>query len=129
MSEEPTILQRVVRAAQREKLENTLLLQIRAAGLPEPEREHRFCPHRRWRFDFSWREHLIACECEGGVFSGGRHTRGKGFSNDCEKYNYAAVIGWRVFRFTGDMIDSGRALWFLETVLKEEEEVESPLME
>lgn len=34
--------------------EETLLLQLRALKLPAPEREYRFHPGRRWRFDFAW---------------------------------------------------------------------------
>ena len=41
---------------------------------------------------------MIAVEIEGGVWIGGRHTRGKGFLRDIEKYNEAAAMGWRVFR-------------------------------
>jgi len=111
MSEE---IGKAIRKAERERWETTLLLQIRAAGLPEPDREVRFCPHRRWRLDFAWKDSLIAVECEGGIWSKGRHVRGKGFADDCEKYAMAALIGYRVFRFTGPMIESGRALWFLE---------------
>ena len=115
-------LSQEIRKAERQRLENMLLLHIRVAGLPEPDREFRFCPGRRYRFDFAWTEELIAAECEGGVWTAGRHVRGKGFSDDCEKYAMAAAIGWRVFRFTAEMIESGRALWFLETALKEDED-------
>lgn len=44
---------------------------------------------------------MIAIELEGGIWSGGRHTRGKGFEGDCDKYNEAALAGWTVFRLTG----------------------------
>lgn len=62
-------------------------------------REYRFDPTRYWKFDFADKQHMIAVEIEGGVFSQGRHTRGKGFVNDCEKYNAATIQGWRVVRF------------------------------
>jgi very-short-patch-repair endonuclease len=55
---------------------------------------------RKWRFDYAILDHKIAIEIEGGVWIGGRHTRGSGFVKDMEKYNKAAVIGWRVLRFT-----------------------------
>jgi hypothetical protein len=66
--------------------------------MPEPEREYRFAPPRRWRFDYAWPLHRVALEVEGGAFAGGRHTRGAGFRNDLEKYNTATAAGWRVFR-------------------------------
>ena len=90
--------------------EETLALHIRAAGLPEPVREFRFHPQRRWRFDFAWPALKVAAEVEGGTWAGGRHTRGSGFEGDCRKYNAAVIDGWRVLRFTGAMIDSGEAL-------------------
>jgi very-short-patch-repair endonuclease len=70
----------------------------RERGLPEPVTEHRFAPPRRWRFDFSWPDAKIALEVEGGIWSGGRHTRGAGFVGDMAKYNHAARLGWRVLR-------------------------------
>jgi len=72
-------------------------------GQPLTE-ELQFHPERRWRFDFAHQETKTAIEIEGGVFSGGRHTRGKGFSDDCEKYNAADALGWRIQRLTPDMI-------------------------
>jgi hypothetical protein len=33
--------------------------QIRVAGLPEPVRELKFHPVRRWRADFAWPDHPI----------------------------------------------------------------------
>jgi len=73
--------------------------------LPEPEREYRFAPPRRFRFDFAWPDKLIAVELEGGVWSRGRHVRGKGYESDCEKYNLAQSLGWSVYRFTAGMLD------------------------
>jgi len=68
--------------------------------LPIPEPEYRFCPERKWRFDYAFIEQKIAIECEGGVWSRGRHTRPSGFIKDMEKYNRAALLGWRVLRYT-----------------------------
>lgn len=64
------------------------------------EREYRFAPPRRWRFDFAHVMAHVAVELEGGIFSGGRHTRGYGYQADAEKYNHAAAMGWMVFRLT-----------------------------
>ncbi len=98
--------------------EETLALHIRASRLPIPVREFKFHPVRKWRFDFAYPEKLIAIEVEGGVWSGGRHTRGKGFSEDCVKYNQASLLGWRILRFTPDMISSGEAIKTMEDILK-----------
>lgn len=94
-------------------LEDKLLFQIRAAGLPKPELEFRFCS-RRWRLDMAWPEKMIACEVEGGIWTNGRHSRGKGFENDCYKYAEALLLGWQVLRVTTDMIKKGEALQYLE---------------
>ena len=99
-------------------LEETLSLQLRAVGL-HPEREHRFHPPRRWRFDFAFTDKKLAIEAEGGIFSRGRHVRGAGFAKDCEKYNAANLDGWRVLRFTADQIKSGQALAQIKAALAE----------
>ena len=80
------------------------------AGLPEPEREYRFYPPRKWRLDLAWPPQMIAVEIEGGVWIGGRHVRGVGFEKDLEKYNTAATWGWRLLRYTPAMVEDGRAL-------------------
>lgn len=60
--------------------------------------EAKFFPGRQWRLDFYLSESRVAVEIEGGVWSGGRHTRGSGFAEDIEKYNAALFIGIRVYR-------------------------------
>ncbi len=100
------------------ELEDRLLWQIKVSGLPEPEREYRFANPRLWRFDFAWPDYRLAVECEGGIWAGGRHTRGAGFERDCEKHNQAILSGWRILRFTRRQIDSGEALRVLEQVLQ-----------
>lgn len=63
-------------------------------------REYRFlAPDELWKFDFAWPKQMVGIEIEGGIYAGGRHTRGKGFENDCTKYNTAAVEGWIILRF------------------------------
>lgn len=94
------------------RLEETFALHCKASKI-DVVREHRFHPVRRWKFDFAIPERMIAIECEGGVWSNGRHTRGSGFIADCEKYNEAARIGWRVFRFASPQIMSGEAIKFV----------------
>ena len=90
-------------------LEDSLVEQVESLNLPAPVRELVFHPPRRWRFDLSWPDQMVACEVEGATWSGGRHTRGSGFEKDCEKYNTAATDGWVVIRVTSGMIKDGRA--------------------
>jgi very-short-patch-repair endonuclease len=66
--------------------------------------EHRFHPVRKWRIDFANLENKVGIEIEGGVWSGGRHTRGAGYSKDAEKYNEAIFEGWTIFRLVGSQI-------------------------
>ena len=100
-------------------MEEQFALHLRAAKLPEPEREYRFDPVHRWRLDFAWPAWRIAAECEGGIWVSGRHTRALGFEADCEKYNAAAARGWRVLRFTRGMIQSGVAMATLIAAIRE----------
>lgn len=86
--------------------------------------EHPFS-QRRWRFDFAFtckrrntRGEQVAIEIEGGVFSQGRHSRGKGFTEDCIKYNHAEALGWVVFRFTTEQVLKGEAREFLKQWLE-----------
>lgn len=99
-------------------IEEMFALHCRASKLPEPVREHRFAPPRRWRMDFAWENLKIAAEIEGGIWTGGRHTRGSGFESDAEKYNAAALMGWKVFRFTGGMVKSGAAIETIKEALR-----------
>lgn len=92
---------------------------MRVSKLPPPESEYRFLDDRRFRFDFAWPSRMVAVEVEGGVWTGGRHNRGSGYIKDCEKYNLAALAGWKVLRFTGEHMKSGEALGWLQRALAE----------
>jgi|TARA_Y100000310_G_scaffold90528_1_gene87794 hypothetical protein len=72
--------------------------------LPYPvQQEQLFYPKRRFRLDYLIElpnDKKIAIEYEGGVFSRGRHNRAGGFISDCTKYNYLAVLGIPLLRYT-----------------------------
>jgi very-short-patch-repair endonuclease len=55
---------------------------------------------------------------EGGTWINGRHIRPATFAADCEKYNAAAIIGWRVIRVTNHQVESGQALLWIEQLLQ-----------
>lgn len=101
------------------ELERTLgyYLRLNEGTIRPPEQEFRFDPRRKWRFDFAWPEEMVAVEIEGGVWNDGRHTRGHGFTNDCEKYNEATLAGWRVLRVTGEQIRDGSAVNWIQRAL------------
>lgn len=69
----------------------------------ELQTEYRFDDLRKWRLDFAHVESKTAIEIEGKPW-GGRHTRPKGFINDCEKYFTAQKRGWEVIRIIPGMI-------------------------
>jgi hypothetical protein len=60
---------------------------------------------------------MLAVEVEGGSWIHGRHVRGRGFEADCEKYNQAVLLGWRVLRFTAAMVEAGTALFAVDQAL------------
>ncbi len=99
-------------------LEDLLERHIRLTGLPTPEREYRFHPRRRWRFDFAWPRYMLAVEVDGGIYSRGRHVRGAGFERDAEKRNAAVMAGWRVLHFTPRQVKSGAAVRAIECLLR-----------
>ena len=100
------------------ELEQELLFHIKALKIKQPVEEYTFARPRRWRFDFAWVDEKIAAECEGGVYSRGRHVRPTGFINDCDKYNTATLLGWRVFRFTAEHIHRGDAVEMIRKALQ-----------
>jgi very-short-patch-repair endonuclease len=83
------------------------------------EQEYKFHPIRKWRADFHIMGKKILVEVEGGVWNGGRHTRGKGYIGDMEKYNAAVVMGYQVLRFSTDQVKSGLAVRQIETMVEE----------
>lgn len=82
------------------------------------EQEYKFHPERNWRADFLITGTKILIEVEGGIWSGGRHTRGKGFIADMEKYNAAAVMGFKVLRFDTQQVKSGLAIKQIENLVR-----------
>lgn len=87
--------------------------------LPMPVEEFRFCEQRRWRFDFCWPDKKVALEVEGAVWSkNGRHTSGKGYTADCEKYNFAILDGWKLIRVTKLHIINGQMIAWLKKALE-----------
>lgn len=83
------------------------------------EQEYKFHPKRKWRADFLIIGTKILVEVEGGIWSGGRHTRGKGYIGDMEKYNSAAMMGFIVLRFSTEQVKSGLEVQQIEKMVSE----------
>ena len=89
------------------------------------EREVRFHPVRRWRFDFAVVERKIGIEMHGGAFvrgpdgqMGGAHHRPKGRLRDAQKMREANALGWTVSEFEWWELKSGAVVEWLERVLE-----------
>ena len=98
------------------ELERDFLASI--PDLPPPAREHRFHPIRRWRLDFAWPALQVAVEVHGATHAKGRHTRGKGYEQDREKMNEAALMGWLVIEVTAGQVRSGQAAVWAKQALE-----------
>ena len=69
------------------KLEADFLWQLKAEGLPRPDKtEFSFAKNigRKWRADFAWSSIKLIVEIEGGEFINGRHNRN--LAKDASKY-------------------------------------------
>jgi very-short-patch-repair endonuclease len=112
--------QRLQRQARDEKWEEMFLDHCTkyklTAGL---QVEYLFHADRKWRLDFAWPDRKIAVEIDGGTRSQGRHNRHEGYTEDCIKINNATAMGWRVYRFPGEMVKTWAAADFMKNLLRE----------
>lgn len=114
------------------RYERELRLQIAASDLLVPEQEYLFARElrgptgrkRMFRFDFAWARQKIAAEVDGGRYMVRRNRQGQAIpigqhmtESDYEKLNSAAILGWRVLRFTPQHIRTGKAVQWLREVL------------
>lgn len=110
------------RRSPRLNLEEVFLVQMRAIRLPPAQREYKFHPKRRWKFDFAFPHAMVAVEIEGGTYVRGRHVRPEGFRNDAIKYSEAAILGWKVIRGDSQMVRNGALLSLVERALNNNKE-------
>ena len=70
-----------------------------------------------WRADFALLDARLLIEVEGGGWTGGRHTNGKGFADDLRKYDAAARLGFAVYRCDPAMVKAGQAIQTIQTII------------
>lgn len=111
---------------------NVIMAFCESKGFPCPQPEYRFALPRKFAFDFAWPERRLALEIEGAIFGMGKpcpfckrrqqggHTSVEGLKRDILKYNLAAERGWRLLRFTPEMIAKGKAFPVLERILRKD---------
>ena len=126
-------------SSKRSPLEGLLAFQLQHMNCPKPISEYRFAAMavggtgkglrarlsnanlQDWRFDLAWPETMFAVEIEGGIWTGGRHTRGKGFEADLIKYGAAQLLGWTVYRCGSTLVKSGQAAVTIARLLEMQE--------
>lgn len=97
-------VKRVMAKAKAAARERAFLANLAALGVYVPVPEFRFHPARKWRFDYAWLMSKLALEVDGAIWTNGRHSRGSGVVKEHEKFNAAALLGWRILRVTPDQL-------------------------
>ena len=98
--------------------EDLLAFQIKAAKLPEPVRQFRYVPGRKFTADFAYTERRLLIHVDGGVYSRQAHGSITGILADIARQNLATLGGYRALRVTPDMVKDGTALKLIEEALK-----------
>lgn len=98
----------------------------RARGFPDPVEEFRFHPGRKFAFDLCWVDERLALEIDGGLYGKGKpcvlckrravagHSSIQRIKSDMEKFNLAAVCGFRVLHCRPEQIASGEIFSWLD---------------
>ena len=109
--------------ANESRAEATFALFVRAAKLPNPERNYKFWPGRRFELDFAWPIQKVALEIQGAVRSGkGGHQTMQGMMDDYIKHNRAALDGWILLLVTQQQVHNGYALEVVKAALEQRKE-------
>jgi len=89
----------VATAPKGSEIERRFAQQIRAAGLPDPEREYFHIAGRDFRLDFAWPGRKLGVEVQGMA-----HRIKAKFNTDIEKRALAMLAGWRILEVNGDAV-------------------------
>ena len=111
-------MRRIQKKATRQPLNDAFTLLCRKELGERCEKEWKFHPVRKWRFDYSIPKYKIAIEIDGGVWTYGRHNRSAGYLADMEKFNAAAALGWVVLKFTPQQQYTRKTLEIIRQTIK-----------
>ena len=124
------------RSSQLEGLFETTWRACASPLTPAPVREYDpGVPGRRFRLDFAWPAAKVAVEVQGGEWVGGRHSRGGGYTRDCERHNLLVAEGWTMFYVTSTMLTNNpwRCVTLIEATVRrraaQRAEAQEPLPE
>ncbi len=107
----PVVLPKAVKP-QVSEIEESFALQIAAAKLPPPVREHFYLVGSRSRLDFAWPPIKVGVEVQG-VQHG---IKGR-FKADITKRAMGLLQGWRILEIGGDEVRSGKGIeWLIELI-------------
>lgn len=102
------------KARKRSELEIIFEQHVAQLRLPAPEREFKGAvPGREFRLDFAWPDRKVAVEVQGMV-----HRIKARFKADTEKHCLLVVHGWKVLPVSGDDVRRGRAVQWVESLLR-----------
>jgi len=87
------------------KITKELLPSILKAEYPDVIAEYKFCPTRKFRADFYIPSLNCLIEYEGVFSARSRHTNVIGYTNDCEKYNIASKMSYKLLRYTAKNVN------------------------
>jgi very-short-patch-repair endonuclease len=100
-------------------LEDAFAFQLDALGLTDYIRQYRAIKGRKFAFDFCFPEAWLLIEINGGTYTVGAHSTGKGIARDYEKSNLAQLQGWRCLSFDGKAVKSGEAVEVVRKALED----------
>ena len=63
-----------------------------------------FHPTRKWRLDLAWPDIKLGVEIQGGTWARGKHSRGRGQAEDCQKISEAVALGWSIMTVTTEQV-------------------------
>ena len=108
---------RLPKASQPSELEQRFLENWNMLTNNEPLlREYVFAPDRKFRLDFYHEHSRVGIEVNGGTWTVGGHSTGKGIGRDARKSLLAATYGIHVIAVTSDMLSQKEIVLTLDQI-------------